>query len=225
MYPNTRSGPPILPTFLQTPCETRTPSSAPSKRTARRTSSGSRNPCPHSVREFSMQWTVMQPQRVGRYRGGPAQSRPVLFRGQCNRQLLTQEWTVVSPTEQEAIRRKAEEHAADNADQKCFRSAWRWIDCWTPWRTWQKIYAMKVRRRSTTRASCSSVEVFSTPCLISFSPGSVERHPVRLTAWTNLKSMPGTASGIVCFWVTPPAYRLDNSLVQQPERASHVRLR
>jgi hypothetical protein len=33
-------------------------------------------------------------------------------------ELLTQEWTVVSPTEQEAIRRKAEEHAADNADRK-----------------------------------------------------------------------------------------------------------
>jgi hypothetical protein len=32
---------------------------APWKRTARRTSNGSRNSCPHSVREFSMQWTVM----------------------------------------------------------------------------------------------------------------------------------------------------------------------
>jgi aromatic ring-opening dioxygenase catalytic subunit (LigB family) len=31
---------------------------------------------------------------------------------------LTQEWTVVSPTEREAIRRKAEEHASDNAGPK-----------------------------------------------------------------------------------------------------------
>ncbi len=33
-------------------------------------------------------------------------------------QLLTQEWTAVSPTEREAIRRKAEEHASDNAGPK-----------------------------------------------------------------------------------------------------------
>jgi hypothetical protein len=33
-------------------------------------------------------------------------------------QLLTQEWTVVSPAEREAIRRKAEEHASDNAGPK-----------------------------------------------------------------------------------------------------------
>ena len=33
-------------------------------------------------------------------------------------QLLTQEWTAVSPTAREAIRRKAEEHASDNAGHK-----------------------------------------------------------------------------------------------------------
>ena len=33
-------------------------------------------------------------------------------------QLLTQEWTAVSPSEREAIRRKAEVHAADNAGPK-----------------------------------------------------------------------------------------------------------
>jgi len=33
-------------------------------------------------------------------------------------QLLTQEWMATSPTEREAIRRKAEEHAADNAGAK-----------------------------------------------------------------------------------------------------------
>lgn len=33
-------------------------------------------------------------------------------------QLLTQEWTAVSPAEREAIRRKAEEHASDNAGSK-----------------------------------------------------------------------------------------------------------
>ena|SRR5712692_8241371 len=33
-------------------------------------------------------------------------------------QLLTHEWTTVSPTEREAIRRKAEEHAFDNAGPK-----------------------------------------------------------------------------------------------------------
>lgn len=33
-------------------------------------------------------------------------------------QLLTQEWTVVSPAERETIRRKAEEHASDNAGPK-----------------------------------------------------------------------------------------------------------
>ncbi|HEY5627040.1 MAG TPA: MCP four helix bundle domain-containing protein [Nitrospira sp.] len=33
-------------------------------------------------------------------------------------QLLTQEWTATSPAEREAIRRKAEEHAADNAGAK-----------------------------------------------------------------------------------------------------------
>ena len=33
-------------------------------------------------------------------------------------QLLTQEWTAVSPAEREAIRRKAEEHASDNAGPK-----------------------------------------------------------------------------------------------------------
>jgi hypothetical protein len=33
-------------------------------------------------------------------------------------QLLTQEWTVASPAEREALRRKAEEHASDNAGPK-----------------------------------------------------------------------------------------------------------
>src|SRR5712692_4271002 len=33
-------------------------------------------------------------------------------------QLLTQEWTTVSPTEWEAIRQNAEEHASDNAGPK-----------------------------------------------------------------------------------------------------------
>jgi hypothetical protein len=33
-------------------------------------------------------------------------------------QLLTQEWTAVSPAEREALRRKAEEHASDNAGPK-----------------------------------------------------------------------------------------------------------
>jgi hypothetical protein len=33
-------------------------------------------------------------------------------------QLLTQEWTAVSLTEREALRLKAEEHAADNAGRK-----------------------------------------------------------------------------------------------------------
>jgi hypothetical protein len=37
-------------------------------------------------------------------------------------QLLTQEWTAVSPTEREAIRRKAEEHASDNAGPKMIQS-------------------------------------------------------------------------------------------------------
>jgi hypothetical protein len=33
-------------------------------------------------------------------------------------QLLTQEWTTVSPTEREAIRQNAEEHSSDNAGPK-----------------------------------------------------------------------------------------------------------
>jgi hypothetical protein len=33
-------------------------------------------------------------------------------------QLLTQEWTTLSPTEREDIRQNAEEHASDNAGSK-----------------------------------------------------------------------------------------------------------
>lgn len=38
-------------------------------------------------------------------------------------QLLTQEWTAVSATEREAIRRKAEEHASDNAGTKMIQAS------------------------------------------------------------------------------------------------------
>ena len=58
------------------------------------------------------------PQCAGRYRGGPAQSRPVLSRGKHDRATLDAGMDGCFPTEREAIRRTAEEQASDNAGPK-----------------------------------------------------------------------------------------------------------
>jgi hypothetical protein len=79
-------------------------------------------------------------------------------------QLLTQEWTAVSPTEPEAIKRKAEERVSDNAGPKMIQVSLaldRLLDTVADVAKDMQICAMKAQRRSSARASCSLVETFS----------------------------------------------------------------
>ena len=80
------------------------------------------------MQKFSTQWTGIQPQDSVS-QGAAAVSRKISKRSAASLdqyfsvasttvQLLTQEWTAVSLTERETIRRKAEVHAADHAGPK-----------------------------------------------------------------------------------------------------------